>query len=526
MTLPERTEMLHPWDRRLGVWYIAEDQPDAMAIIESPQGTRTYGELADNAHQLVHTFQALGVQAGDVVAVMCPNGVDLIETGLACHEGGFMFTPLNTSLTSDETAAIVEHSGCKLLIVHERFGAILTDENAAITKLVRSVSVGSVPNTDSLDDLRLAHPTTIPTDRRTGGLFPYSSGTTGKPKGIKRAVGGSEPSKDANDSAIFGRAFDFKPFEGPHLVSAGMFHGGAYAYYIGALHVGHALVIMAKFDPEETLRLIEKYRITTAYMVPTQFVRLLRLSPETRAKYDVSSLHAVVHSAAPCPRDVKEQMMAWWGPVIWETYGGMEGAATVAKPTRWLEKPGTVGRAVKGVTLTILDDDGKELGPNEIGQIYMETASRFAYHRDDAGTQEAFRDKRHTIGDVGYLDDDGYLFISDRIKDMIISGGVNVYPAEVEALLQGHPSIEDVAVIGVPDAEWGESVKAVVAPRDGVTPSDALAQEILAYCREHLSSYKCPRTVDFRKTLPRTEAGKLYKRKIRDEYWSEAGRSV
>jgi long-chain acyl-CoA synthetase len=357
-------------------------------------------------------------------------------------------------------------------------------------------------------------------------LFAYSSGTTGKPKGIRRAAISGDPWQLASEGAVFGRAFDFRPMQGPHLVSTAMYHGGSYAYYMGALHVGHGLVILPKFDAEEALRLIDKHKVATAYMVPTQFVRMLRLPSETRSRYSVSSLHSVVHSAAPCPRDVKEKMMAWWGPVIWETYGGMEGAATIAKPARWLEKPGTVGRAVKGARIAILDEAGTELAAHEVGQIYMELGTRFSYHRDEEGTKGAYKGNRHTIGDVGYLDNDGYLFISDRAKDMIISGGVNVYPAEVEAALQGHPSVEDVAVIGVPDSEWGESVKAIVQVRSGVSPSSALGLEMIAFCRNLLASYKCPRSVDFRETLPRTDAGKLYKRKIRDEYWAAAERQI
>jgi long-chain acyl-CoA synthetase len=253
-------------------------------------------------------------------------------------------------------------------------------------------------------------------------------------------------------------------------------------------------------------------------MVPTQFPRFLQLPVDVRTKYDHSSLHAVVHSAAPCPRDVKEQMMAWWGPVIWETYGGMEGAATIAKPHRWLEKPGTVGRSVRGVRLYILDDDGNELPAGQVGHIYMENGVGFSYHDDPDQTQGAFKGQRFSIGDVGYLDDDGYLFISDRAKDMIITGGVNVYPAEIEATLLAHPAVRDAGVIGVPDADWGESIVALVQLADGQAPDEAMEAELSAFCKSRLASYKCPRRWEFRTDLPRTEAGKLYKRKIRDEY--------
>jgi long-chain acyl-CoA synthetase len=302
------------------------------------------------------------------------------------------------------------------------------------------------------------------------------------------------------------------------LVSTGMFHGGSHSYYMGGLHVGQALVITAKFDPERTLQLIEQHRVRTGYMVPTQFHRLLQLPAEVRAKYDVSSLHSIVHSAAPCPRPVKEQMMAWWGPVIWETYGGMEGAATIAKPHRWLEKPGTVGRAIKGMQLYILDDDGRELPPGEVGHIYLDNGVGFSYHDDPDQTKSAFKGKRFSLGDMGYLDEDGYLFISDRAQDMIITGGTNVYPAEIESVLLSHPKVHDAGVIGLPDPDWGETIMALVQLKPGFEAGAEMQSELTAFCKERLASYKVPRRWEFRADLPRTEAGKLYKRKIRDDY--------
>jgi len=235
----------------------------------------------------------------------------------------------------------------------------------------------------------------------------------------------------------------------------------------------------------------------------------------------------VVHSAAPCPRDIKQQMLDWWGPVIWETYGGMEGPATIAKPWRWLERPGTVGRAIRGVSLAILDDAGKPLPPGGQGLVYIGSdRAPFEYHGDEEGTSDAFQGERFTLGDVGYVDEDGYLFIVDRAKDMIITGGVNVYPQEVEGVLLAHPAVLDVAVIGVPDEEWGEQVKAVVQPAPGAEPTPELAADLVRHCRDHLAAYKCPKSVDFRGDLPRTDAGKLYKRQIRDEYWQSLDRAV
>jgi long-chain acyl-CoA synthetase len=507
----------NPWARRLGFWWIAEDHPDSPAIVESPDGARTYGELAGDAHQLVHLFRSLGAHQGDPIGVIADNGNTLIEVSLASQEGGYHFIPLNTHLTTHELAAIMEHSGAKVLVIGERFAPLLAGLDTTALGL-EVLAAGHIDGVPSLVEARATHPRTEPTDRSPGGVFVYTSGTTGKPKGIRRPIPDGDVGEVANTAAVFGRAFDFRPFEGPMLVSTGMFHGGSHSYYMGGLHVGHALVIMAKFDAERSLQLIEQHRVRSGYMVPTQFHRLLQLPAEVRSKYDVSSLHSIVHSAAPCPRPVKEQMMAWWGPVIWETYGGMEGAATIAKPHRWLEKPGTVGRAIRGMQLHILDDDGNELPTGEVGHIYLDNGVGFSYHDDPDQTQSAFKGKRFSLGDMGYLDADGYLFISDRAKDMIITGGTNVYPAEIEAVLLDHPKVHDVGVIGLPDPEWGETVMALVQLKPGFEPGDDLQAELTAFCKDRLASYKVPRRWDFRTDLPRTEAGKLYKRKIRDEY--------
>jgi len=506
-----------PWDQRLGFWWIAEDHPDRPAIAASPDGAFTYGELAGRVHQLVHLLRSRGVQPGDAVAALVPNGVTLVMCSLACNEAGWFFIPLNTFLTAGEVATIVEHSGARGLIAHEQFASQL--ESVDRSALAGAFAIGAIEGFEPLAAALAGQPTTAPTDRTTGSLFVYTSGTTGRPKGIRRPPLPGDPGQATNDAAIFGRAFDFVPFAGPHLVSTAMYHGGSLAYYMGALNVGHPLVIMGRFDAEAALRLIDEHRVFSAYMVPTQFHRLLQLPDDVRARYDVSSLHSVVHSAAPCPLDVKRRMLEWWGPVIWETYGGMEGPATIAKPQRWLEKPGTVGRAIRGTRLAILDDDGNEMTAGEIGAIYYGSETpTFEYVGDAETTRAAYRGKLFTIGDIGYVDDDGYLFICDRAKDMIITGGVNVYPQEVEAVLATHPAVADVAVIGLPDEEWGETIVAVIEPVSGYAADDALGAALVEHCRAQLAGYKCPRRIEFRASLPRTDAGKLYKRQLREEF--------
>jgi len=520
--------MKHPWDRRLGFWWIAEDHPELPAIVEAPSGgTLTFGELAARAHQLVHGLRSRGLRAGDIVAYALPNDVDVIVWQLAAMEAGIRSIALNPALSPAEIRSIVDHSGAAAVAVHAQY-ADRVDELAGAPSIRLRVAVGGeFEGLVTMGDLVAGQPETTPTDRTLGGAIAYSSGTTGQPKAIWRPLPDLDPSAYADRTKSFGHAFRFIPLEGVHLVSAGMHHGGCQSYYQGDLNVGQALAIMGKFDAERTLAMIERHRVTTAYMVPTQFVRLLRLPDEVKRRYDLSSLRVVVHSAAPCPLEVKQQMLDWWGPVIWETYGGMEGAATIAKPYRWIEKPGTVGRAVRGMRVRILDEDGNDLPAGEIGSVYLQTeAPAFEYRGDPELTASVYRGPAFTLGDIGYLDADGYLFIRDRAKDMIISGGVNIYPTEVEGVLASHPAVGDVAVIGVPDPEWGEQVRAVIELTAGCSPSDELAADLVAYCRDRLTGFKCPRVVEFRETLPRTDGGKLYKRLLREEYWAGTGRSL
>jgi long-chain acyl-CoA synthetase len=522
--------MQHPWDRRLGFWYLAEDYPDQPAVVACPSGvTLTFSELAGRAHQRVHGLRARGLGAGDIVAYALPNDVDMLCWQLAAQEGGFASIALNPALAGAEVQRIVDHSGAVALVLHHDFADRAEQMSGTGSIRLRLSVGGEIPGFTTERELMDGHPATEPPGRVLGLPINYSSGTTGEPKAVIRPPARAvDPSVAADGAKTFGHAFQFQPLTGVHLISAGMHHGGCQGFYLGALNVGQAVAILGKFDPEETLEAIARHRVTTAYMVPTQFVRLLRLPQQVRDRYDVSSLEVVVHSAAPCPLEVKRQMMEWWGPVIWETYGGMEGAATIAKPYRWLEKPGTVGRSVAGMKVMILDEEGEELPRGEVGHVYLESerGATFAYKGDPELTASVSKGKAFTLGDVGMMDHDGYLFIRDRAKDMIISGGVNIYPAEVEGVLAEHAAVGDVAVIGVPDPEWGEQVKAVVEVVAGVQPSEQLAAELIALCQMRMARYKCPRSVDFRDALPRTDGGKLYKRILRDEYWAAMERSV
>ncbi len=518
----------NPWQQRLGVWWIAQDHPEQWAILSSPTGERlTYRELADRAHRLVRGLRRSGLAPGDTIVLLLPNGVDMVVWQLACQESGLRYVCLNPALTSSEIGEILEHCEAHCVVVHVDHAEAINQLLPAIASMQRICVGGAIDGFTPSEEITDGVDSSPPPDRLLGGLITYSSGTTGKPKAVWRPLPDVDPWDYADRLKSFGQAFQFRPLTGAHLVSAGMHHGGCQGFFQGALNVGQGLVIMGKFDAEQTLKLIETHRVSTAYMVPTQFVRLLRLPDETRSRYDHSSLEVVVHSAAPCPFEIKKQMFQWWGPVIWETYGGMEGAATIAKPYRWLEKPGTVGRAIRGMTLRILDDDGEELPSGEVGHVYLESrATPFEYKGEPELTRSVHRGRAFTLGDMGYLDDDGYLFICDRAKDLIISGGVNIFPAEIEGVLSAHPKVGDVAVIGVPDPEWGEQVKAVVELTSGAVPSAELADDLMEWCRLRLSGYKCPRSVDFTPALPRTDGGKLTKRVLRDEYWAATGRRL
>jgi long-chain acyl-CoA synthetase len=507
------------WDQRLGLWWIAEDHPDLVAVAASPSGTTlTYGELAGRCHQIVHGLRRKGIVRDDIVAYALPNDVDILWWQFALQEGGMRAIALNPQLSAVETRAILEHSGAAALVCDAAFAAELADVDAPTLRLKVAVR-GDINDFVPFSELIEGQPETLPEDRAFGWPIAYSSGTTGLPKAIGRTNPSGDPSSMADGMKLFGRAFGYRPLEGVHLASAGMHHGGCQTFYQGALNCGASVVVLGKFDPEATLRAISEHRVTTAYMVPTQFVRLLRLPDDVKQAHDVSSLEVVVHSAAPCPVEVKKQMMDWWGPVIWETYGGMEGAAAIAKPHHWLAHPGTVGRAIRGVTLKILDDDGNELGVGETGNVFLQPERpTFEYRGDPKLTASVHRGSAFTLGDMGFLDADGFLFLRDRAKDMIISGGVNIYPAEVEARLSEHPAVADVAVIGLPDAEWGESVKAIVQLELAFEPTEGLRRELIAHCKAGLAKFKIPRSVDFRDELPRTETGKLYKRLLVDEY--------
>jgi long-chain acyl-CoA synthetase len=514
----------------LGFGALAQEDPDYLALV-TPDGDEVRaGELLGRANQVVHALRAQGLEVGDRVATLLPNGAEMIEVYLAALQAGWYVVPINFHLVAPEVAYILKDSGAKVLVSHERFADVATAaaDDAGIESAGR-LAVGQVPGFASYATARDAQPSTLPEDRTIGDVMNYTSGTTGNPKGIYRKLMGVTPEQAALGLSGLLFLFGIQPQDdNVHIIGSPLYHTAVLRFGSASLHLGHTVVLMDKWSPEEMLRLIEERRVTTSHMVPTQFHRLLALPEDVRGKYDVSSLRHMIHAAAPCPIPVKEQMIAWWGNAVDEYYAASEGGGTIVTAEEWLQKPGTVGKPWPISEIAIFDDEGNRMDePGVIGTVYMAMQSAdFEYHGDKEKTQKNRIGAFFTVGDVGFLDEDGFLFLRDRKIDMIISGGANIYPAEIESVLLTHPRVGDAAVFGIPHDDWGEEVKAVIEPAEGVEADDALAEEILAYCADKLAKFKTPKTIDFTNEMPRDPNGKLYKRKLRDPYWEGVQRAL
>jgi long-chain acyl-CoA synthetase len=514
----------------LGFWALAQEDPDHLALVAPDGSTLSAGELLGRANQVVHGLRGLGLTTGDVVATVLPNCPEAIELYLACLQAGWYLVPINHHLVATEIGYILADSGAKVFVGHERFADACVDAagEAGIASTA-CLAVGEITGFASYARLRDAQPTSTPAERTIGDVMNYTSGTTGNPKGVYRPLSGATPEEAALGLSGILMLFGINPGDdNVHIVGSPLYHTAVLRFGGASLHFGHTLVLMDKWLPEEMLRLIEAHRVTTSHMVPTQFHRLLSLPDDVRSRYDLSSLRHMIHAAAPCPVDVKHRMIEWWGPVIDEYYAASEGGGTVVNTEEWLAKPGTVGRPWPISEIAIFDDAGNRIEePGVIGTVYMAMQSGdFEYHRDKEKTASNRIGKFFTVGDVGFLDEDGYLFLRDRKIDMIISGGANIYPAEIENVLLMHPKVGDVAVFGVPHDDWGEEVKAVVEPAEGVEPGPELADEILAFCEGKLARFKTPKSIDFIEEMPRDPNGKLYKRKLRDPYWVGVQRTL
>jgi len=514
----------------LGFWALAQEDPEHLALV-APDGTQLHaGELLGRANQVVHALRGFGIRQGDVVATVLPNGIEAVEVYLAALQAGWYLVPINHHLVGREIGYILADADAKVFVAHERFAdACLEAADEAELPSTACLAVGAITGFSSFAAARNNQPTTLPADRTLGDTMNYTSGTTGNPKGVHRDLLGVTPEQAALGLGGLLLLFGINPGDdNVHIVGSPLYHTAVLRFGGASLHFGHTVVLMDKWLPEEMLALIERHRVTTSHMVPTQFHRLLGLPEETRTKYDLSSLRHMINAAAPCPIDVKHKMIEWWGPVIDEYYAASEGGGTIVNTEEWLEKPGTVGKAWPISEIGVFDDEGHRLEePGQIGTVYMSMQSGgFEYHKDKEKTERNRIGSFFTVGDIGYLDEDGFLFLCDRKTDMIISGGANIYPAEIEGVLFGHPKVGDAAVFGIPNEDWGEEVKAVIEPVDGVEPSPELAEDILAYCADKLAKFKTPKSVDFTTEMPRDPNGKLYKRKLRDPYWAGRERAI
>jgi long-chain acyl-CoA synthetase len=509
-------------------WKLAETEPGRLAVVDPDGREITYGDLHAEANRLVHGLRELGLQPGDGIATVLPNSIEMLALYFAALQAGWYITPINHHLVGPEIAYIVDDCEADALVVHERFGEACRVAAAEIALPAdRRFSVGALGGFRSLRELADGQPAVAPGDRSAGAAMHYTSGTTGKPKGVRRKLTGADPDATAAGGTFLLRLFGTPADDGVHLCGSPLYHTAVLAFASGSLHLGHAVVLMDKWTPEDMLELIERHQVTDSHMVPTQFHRLLALPAEVRGRYDVSSLRSMVHAAAPCPVEIKQQMLDWWGPVVYEYYAATEGGGTVVTPEQWLQRPGTVGLPWPASEVRVLDDEGLDVPTGEIGTVYMKLGhSDFEYFKDRSKTDANRTAGFFTVGDVGYLDEAGYLFLCDRKSDMIISGGVNIYPAEIEAALLTHPEVADAAVFGIPGDDWGEEIKAVVEPAPGVVGDDALSDRLLEHCAERLAKFKLPRSIDYTAEMPRDPNGKLYKRKLRDPYWEGRTRAI
>jgi long-chain acyl-CoA synthetase len=512
----------------------AEDRGDTMALADDER-TSTWSELDARVNRVIHAMRCAGLRAGDTISIVSGNRNEWFELALACSNSGITFVPVNWHLVGPEIAYIIEDSGSKAVMTGHRFveevARALDDDRASGVGLALVAGAETNGRLESFEDFVASGSADEPTDQSFGGPMFYTSGTTGNPKGVRSSLSSMEAGTTPEVWHLVGAGFaQMMTVPGVTVLCGPVYHSAQWAFSFLPMMAGSSTVMQHQYDSAGVLDLIDTHRATNIHLVPTQMKRLVDLPDDVKAGFDGSSLELVLHGAAPCPPVVKRALIDWWGPKISEYYGSTEGSViTLIDSEQWLAKGGSVGPAMPNMEIMVIDDDGNLLGPNQDGTLYFrnQMGTDFEYHNAPDKTAEAHREPGvFTTGDVGHLDDDGFLWLSDRKIDMIISGGVNIYPAEIEGVLGGHPLVADVAVIGVPNEEFGEEVKAVVVPNDAVDADDEFRSTLAAVCREQLAGYKCPRSFDFVDALPRTGTGKIRKRELREPYWEDAERQI
>jgi len=512
----------------VGVWKIAAADPERIAVVAVDGTSTSYEKIAIHSNQLAQGLRALGLERGDRVAVVMRNAPELVTIILAAQQIGIYVVPINFHSTADDIAFIVKNSGARAVFIDAAFTRACREalDNIEFPKNARFCTRESA-EFKTLSDWRRHFSRGRPDNTAAGSVMFYTSGTTGRPKGVLRPLPSGDGDEGAAQQIWILQVFGIEVGDGAHLVNSPMYHTAVFSLGMAALHCGQALIMMDEWEPELALQLIDRHRITSTHMVATHFHRLLSLSDEVKAKFDTKSLTYALHGAVPTPVDIKQRMMDWWGPIIYEYYGSSEVGGTLVTPEQWLAKPGTVGLPFSITRLEILDDDGNSVPNGEPGWIYMRQGDEdFQYHNDPNKTANVSRGNLVCVGDIGYLDKDGYLFLCGRDAEIIISGGVNIYPAAVEGHLLGHEAVHDVAVVGVPDDEFGEQVKAVVVTKPGYSVGVELEKQLIQHCRDELSHITCPRSVDFVNDLPRDPSGKMYKQRVRDQYWQGSTKRI
>ena len=514
---------------------LAEKLRDNPALVDE-RGTTDWTQFNRRVNQLMAGFEAAGLQENDTIAILSENRREYYECMAAATHSGLRYVPVNWHWVPEEVAYVLENSDAKALLAGGQFSDLaaetLARDDCPQLRLTVSMADNVPEGMRDYEEWIASYPDDEPEKSSLGGPMFYTSGTTGRPKGV---VSGSFSGEDKPVAlmSLVGQAITGTlglPENGRTLLIGPVYHSAQWAFSYLPLLAGTAVVMRHGFDAADTLRLIDQHQITNSHLVPTQFVRLLRLDEKTRSEFDGSSLVAIWHGAAPCSSKVKRDMIDWWGPIVWEYYGSTESAIiSTISAEDWLKHPGSLGKPLESVEVRVVKTDGSLAEPGEEGQLYFRSqmGTDFEYHKDPKKTEEAHLEPGvFSVGDIGYMDAEGYLFMSDRKIDMIISGGVNIYPAEIEGVLVSHDAIADAAVFGVPNEEFGEEVKASVELSPDVEASEQLAEDIREYCREHLAGYKVPRSVDFEESLPRHPTGKLYKRILRDRYWEGHERRI